>query len=377
MDPENNSPQPPVVPNQTPVVPPSNPPAQEFYHPPVAQTPPAGHPFPLPNNPSEPNHSPHHHMFLRWMVFLILGILVLAVLLGGGAYVLMKAKAPVSTPIPVVSKPTPTPVDETANWKTYTNSTHKFSFKYPSGWNVEEQDETKSADGRELLITLNEPSNSSPYQVEVFHFQGEDLQSFINSWYGQIESGPSQIKSINEGNAGYEFFMQKAGVTPSGSANITIRNGMDVFTISTPVKNGNSAEILQDSTLKLITSTFKFTNADSATVQTLVKNFYTDWLTSTTDPGTKADNELAKGFITEAADSAIKSTPDSDLPTCSQNPLAPDAYNYGAPILSGDSATMDVSGTYAGPPSSTQTINLSLIKGSSSWAIKSFTCPTQ
>ena len=42
---------------------------------------------------------------------------------------------PLLTPLPT-PKPTSTP-DPTANWKTYTNTTYKYSLKYPSDWEVQ------------------------------------------------------------------------------------------------------------------------------------------------------------------------------------------------------------------------------------------------
>lgn len=78
----------------------------------------------------------------------VLVIVVLcAVLFGAIGYILgskktIKPEAPVAetaiieaSEVPVVNSPTTsTTADVTANWKTYTNDTYGFSFKYPSGW---------------------------------------------------------------------------------------------------------------------------------------------------------------------------------------------------------------------------------------------------
>ena len=77
---------------------------------------------------------------------IILLIVFLLILLGtGGTYLALNSK---NKPTPVVSKtnltPSPTeasakvgtPIDETANWKTYTNKALGYSIKYPPNWNV-------------------------------------------------------------------------------------------------------------------------------------------------------------------------------------------------------------------------------------------------
>lgn len=63
-------------------------------------------------------------------IFLLIGILIIAA--AGGAYYLGRSTSPKSSPSPVITSPTPqpSPLDETTNWKTYTNDEFKFSFKY-------------------------------------------------------------------------------------------------------------------------------------------------------------------------------------------------------------------------------------------------------
>lgn len=62
---------------------------------------------------------------------LIIGIIVLLLVIGAGGYFLYQKQVnkPVATQ---VSYPTPSPTsDETANWKTYTNTQYGYSIKYP------------------------------------------------------------------------------------------------------------------------------------------------------------------------------------------------------------------------------------------------------
>lgn len=53
------------------------------------------------------------------------------------------------------------PVDETANWKTYTNEKYGFSFEYPGGWNFSEGTSTQ---GGKLVFSVDFTSPSLSYQ---------------------------------------------------------------------------------------------------------------------------------------------------------------------------------------------------------------------
>lgn len=73
----------------------------------------------------------------------ILYVLIAALVFGIGGYYLgtrqVKSTSTTASPSAVASKPASasatSSVDATANWKTYTNDTYGFSFKYPSDWN--------------------------------------------------------------------------------------------------------------------------------------------------------------------------------------------------------------------------------------------------
>lgn len=81
------------------------------------------------------------------LIFLLIGMVVLAGV-AGGAYYLGKQTTPKSSPAPVVSSqipspstttdasPVPTGTEETANWKTYTNSKRGYEFKYPDSYKL-------------------------------------------------------------------------------------------------------------------------------------------------------------------------------------------------------------------------------------------------
>src|SRR3990167_8442319 len=95
---------------------------------------------PPPPSPAQPM-NPKSGLKSKWPI-IVIGLLIL-VLLPLGAYFLLNENSknqtvPTATPTPFSSpKPTsesasPTPVDETADWKTYTNTASGYSVKYPS-----------------------------------------------------------------------------------------------------------------------------------------------------------------------------------------------------------------------------------------------------
>jgi len=70
------------------------------------------------------------------------------------------------------SSDTTTSTDETADWKTYTNTDYKFSFKYPSDWTLNSNDEK--------AVTVNSPENQAAKQkVDSGEMNGEGYMSDI------------------------------------------------------------------------------------------------------------------------------------------------------------------------------------------------------
>jgi Tfp pilus assembly protein PilV len=112
------------------------------------------------------------------------------------------------------------------------------------------------------------------------------------------------------------------------------------------------------------------TSADQANALAHVKEFYKAYL-----GGTAPLSEWVKdGFITQKAADAADNL-QYDAFTCSQNALEFSQYTFSTPTISGGSGTIKLSGTYAGPPTSTTEINLGLVKNGQSWVVDSFSCP--
>lgn len=100
-------------------------------------------PEPVIQTPSEPSFEPKPKLS-KWIMVAVV-ILVLIIVGGTTAYFLNKNSiSKTQTPVTqTVVKPTPAsnaaPADPTANWKTYTNDEHGFTFKYPRDWEYQIQ----------------------------------------------------------------------------------------------------------------------------------------------------------------------------------------------------------------------------------------------
>jgi hypothetical protein len=177
------------------------------------------------------------------------------------------ADAQVATP-----STTQTVTEATATWKIYTNSTYKFSFKYPSDWKISEVNENYG-DARVYLISLNFVNGSATqtnYIVEVFRDGSPTATQFVNNYYGGLEGGPSYItNSTTNGLPTIKFFMEKAHIGgPAGSAYILFKNDststvVSVSTSGRTASSGSAANfyntIKNDQNLNQIASTFQFT----------------------------------------------------------------------------------------------------------------------
>jgi len=150
--------------------------------------------------------------------------------------------------------------DATASWKTYTNTTYGFSFKYPADWVITEEAENYG-DARKYLISFNRDESlesGNLYNVEVFNIGKSLAFSFVKSYFGGFESGPSAITTVSiNNNSAVKFFMEKAGMRPSGSVNYLFSKNGTAVNFSNR-KIGDQQTIMADETLQKIVNTFQF-----------------------------------------------------------------------------------------------------------------------
>jgi len=147
---------------------------------------------------------------------LIIGIVLLLAVAGGAYYFgTQKSQAPVtSSPSPIAQVsllPTPIP-DETANpdsiganWKTYTNTSYKYSIQYPRDWEL-----LKSSDLGASFRPIGK-ENNFPYgavRIEVRDKTIKDEILSLKEYLEQVvgdETSPSRIlESIEQINTGYK-----------------------------------------------------------------------------------------------------------------------------------------------------------------------------
>ena len=147
----------------------------------------------------------------------ILIVLILAAI--GGAYYLGTKKPSVvptqvvtsQTPQPTpAASPAPTGAGETATWKTYTNTVHKFSIKYPNTFKVTFGDETAGVNFVDATVSKDEQSLPKNIKIGVFVNQGltNNFDNIYNTQSGQTipgeaDRGQKVIKVRNLSFGGY------------------------------------------------------------------------------------------------------------------------------------------------------------------------------
>lgn len=100
-------------------------------------------------------------------MLLVVGLVVVLLVLGGAYYFVNKSSSStvsssiVQAPASPIVSPSPT-LDETANWKTYTNNEYHFSFKYPPELTLQKDDklviDSTDFDGQKISVVQYSPS---------------------------------------------------------------------------------------------------------------------------------------------------------------------------------------------------------------------------
>ena len=75
--------------------------------------------------------------FIGPAVVVLVAILSIAGLIGLGIYIGKKSSGPTATNPVVTQTASPSPADETTNWKTYKDANDGYSIKYPSDFTIQ------------------------------------------------------------------------------------------------------------------------------------------------------------------------------------------------------------------------------------------------
>jgi hypothetical protein len=149
-----------------------------------------------------------------------------------------------------------TDTSETANWKTYSNTSYGMTFKYPDTWSFTEKAENYN-DARKYLVMLTGSVTGRSYNAEVFT-STETPANFVKDYFGKLEAGPSAISTATVASQTVtKFFMAKASTTPGGAAYIMFQKGTNYVAFSVSGQ-GTQAALMADVNLANITSNFVF-----------------------------------------------------------------------------------------------------------------------
>lgn len=154
---------------------------------------------------------------------------------------------------------TPSASVDITSWKTYTDATYKFSFKYSNTW-TESALMENYGDARKEMITMTGSVTGKTYLAEVFS-SAESPTDFLKSYYGKIQGGPIAISTVTIANqTATQFFITETGSTAkstTGTAYIMFKKDSTFVTFSTSGL-ATQAALMSDLNLVTIATTFAF-----------------------------------------------------------------------------------------------------------------------
>jgi hypothetical protein len=127
------------------------------------------------------------------VIYLLIGIVL--ILAFGGVYYLGKTSnlpSPISNP---VVTPKPTSINETANWKTYTNNDLGYVLKYPANWSVSNNCEGEQSNSDYVCILSSEGIGLQIYNKGPINNLSFDLNDYPNPFCQP--GGPITISDCN------------------------------------------------------------------------------------------------------------------------------------------------------------------------------------
>lgn len=165
--------------------------------------------------------------------------------------------------------PTTTSTSATADWKTYTNSTYGFSFKYPKDWTVKE---SSDSDGSPWIIANSNSAvkGDGEFEIKISSLSIDNLinKDFITAygnagsnetWNAFVSSdvqkysatGKKVVRTSNDGSQSYTIYVL---TNPNATGvNKTIRISGETTAKDVPENKMNSTTVTE------IASTFQFT----------------------------------------------------------------------------------------------------------------------
>lgn len=205
------------------------------------------------------------------IILFVVGLIALSSL---GTYFIVKSQvkpqAPASSSSPVSSSsvqasPTPSVIDETANWKTYTNTKYNYSFKYPQDWILQNKQldiENGMIDNIEFIKNgQNRLLEFSAYQNSTsFGSTAKGYLQYYQNMANENTEGPAMIvtsnnKKINNNINGFQLSIGGADVTKK----IVFDDNGKLFVISPNIMAMSPKEQSEnEKTVDQILSTFKF-----------------------------------------------------------------------------------------------------------------------
>lgn len=185
-----------------------------------------------------------------------LGLLVLAVTGIGAYYLIFRETTSTPSPTPVSTQaPTSTP-DPTANWETYINSEYKFSFKYPTDFSIEE-----------MSVPTNEYAQVIVNKDEVDEFTIKASMDYLPADVVYFLDTASTGEKVVGGNTWQTYLLpdgygDEPGTQTSPIYGLQLEKNSVLYTITF------SGQTETTSTQDQILSTFRFTEATPSATAT-------------------------------------------------------------------------------------------------------------
>lgn len=188
-------------------------------------------------------------------IFILIGVVIITVLFG--AY--FSGKLPIKpsitqTQVSVTPTAQPARLDETANWKTYTDTENRFTLKYPLEWSVEENTNSNSWKSADYKVS-NTGNIVSGQEIVLFVDQNPTGKS-IKDWWGTDNTDYIVSNKISFNTDGYNSIKYNLSAPGGAVYGVLIDKSGEVFRFEAYATTEKTPSIIK--ILNQILSTFKF-----------------------------------------------------------------------------------------------------------------------